>query len=57
LLHYENGIATITVIETRLNDQSRILMQRDLDGHTWSMQAWLMRLVLRKRPENARLIY
>ena len=45
---YEDGIATITVIETCLNDQSRVMVQRDLDGHTWSMPAWLMRLVFKE---------
>lgn len=42
---YEEGAATITVVETCLNDQRRVMVQRDLDGHTWSMPAWLMRLV------------
>ena len=45
---YEDGIATITVIETCLNDQSRVMVERDLDGHRWSMPAWLMRLVFRE---------
>lgn len=45
---YEDGIATITVIETCLNDQTRVMVQRDLDGHTWSMPAWLMRLVFKE---------
>lgn len=45
---YEDGDATIVVIETCLNDQSRVIVERDLDGHTWSMPAWLMRLVFQK---------
>ena len=45
---YEDGIATITVIETCLNDQSRVMVGRDLDGHMWSMPAWLMRLVFKE---------
>ena len=45
---YEDGIATITVIETCLNDQTRVMVQRDLDGHTWSMPAWLMRFVFKE---------
>ena len=49
---YEDGIATITVIETCLNDQTRVMVQRDLDGHTWSMPAWLMRFVLRETPQK-----
>ena len=45
---YEDGIATITVVETCLNDQSRVMVQRDLDDHVWSMPAWLMRLVFKE---------
>ena len=45
---YEDGIATITVVETCFNDQSRVMVQRDLDGNTWSMPAWLMRLVFKE---------
>jgi hypothetical protein len=45
---YEDGIATITVIETSLNDSTRVMVQRDLDGHTWSMPAWLMRLMFKE---------
>ena len=50
---YEDGIATITVIETCLNDRSRVMVQRDLDGHTWSMPAWLMRLMFKERKRAA----
>ena len=43
---YDEGDATITVVETCLNDPRRVMVERDIDGHTWSMPAWLMRLVL-----------
>jgi len=45
---YEEGMATIKVVETCLHDQSRVLVQRNIDGHTWSMPAWLMRLVFKE---------
>jgi len=45
---YEEGDAIITVLETCLNDSLRVMVQRDLDGHTWSMPAWLMRLVFKE---------
>ena len=45
---YEDGDATITVIETSLNDATRVMVERDLDGHVWSMPAWLMRLMLKE---------
>ena len=46
---YEDGDATITVIETCLNDERRVIVERDLDGHTWSMPAWLMRLMFKEK--------
>ena len=45
---YEEGDATITVIETCLTDSRRVMVQRDLDGHMWSMPAWLMRLIFKE---------
>ena len=45
---YEEDDATITVIETCLNDQRRVMVQRDIDGHMWSMPAWLMRLMFKE---------
>lgn len=45
---YEDGMATITVIETSLNDRTRVMVERDLDGHAWSMPAWLMRLIFKE---------
>ena len=49
---YEDGIATITVIETCLNDPARVMVRRDIDGHTWSMPAWLMRLVFKEAKQK-----
>ena len=42
---YEEEDATVTVISLCLNDSSRVMVQRDIDGRTWSMPAWLMRLI------------
>jgi hypothetical protein len=50
---YEEGDSTVTVIETCFNDQSRVMVQRDIDGHTWSMPAWLMRLVFQEKRKRA----
>ena len=50
---YEDGEATVTVIETCLNDERRVMVQRDLDGHTWSMPGWLMRLIFREKRKRA----
>jgi hypothetical protein len=49
---YEEGEATITVVETCLNDPHRVMVERDIDGHTWSMPAWLMRLVFRETQQQ-----
>lgn len=46
---YEDGDATVTVIETCANDERRVMVERDTDGHTWSMPAWLMRLVFKEK--------
>ena len=42
---YVDGHATITVISVCLNDDKRVMVERDFDGRTWSMPAWLMRLI------------
>jgi hypothetical protein len=42
---YEDGHATITVVSVCLNDDTRVMVERDLDGRSWSMPAWLMRLI------------
>ena len=49
---YEEGDAIITVIETCLNDSRRVVVQRDRDGHIWSMPAWLMRLVFKESKQK-----
>ncbi len=51
---YVEGNATITVVSVCLNDDRRVMVERDLDGRTWSMPAWLMRLVfLEKKGKRA----
>jgi hypothetical protein len=42
---YVDGHATITVVSVCLNDDKRVMVERDFDGRTWSMPAWLMRLI------------
>jgi hypothetical protein len=42
---YVDGHATIMVVSVCLNDDRRVMVERDLDGRTWSMPAWLMRLI------------
>jgi len=42
---YVDGNATVTVVGICLNDDKRVMVERDLDGSTWSMPAWLMRLI------------
>ena len=42
---YKDGYATIVVTSVCLNDETRVMVARDLDGCTWSMPAWLMRLI------------
>jgi len=42
---YVDGDATVTVVSVCLNDEKRVIVTRDQDGHSWSMPAWLMRLI------------
>ena len=42
---YVDGDATITVTSVCLNDNQRVMVERDTDGRTWSMPAWLMLLM------------
>jgi len=37
-----------------LNDDKRVIVERDTDGRTWSMPAWLMHLIfLEKKGKRA----
>jgi hypothetical protein len=46
---YEEDEAIVTVIGLCLNDDRRVMVQRDIDGRTWSMPGWLMRLIFMER--------
>ena len=46
---YEEDDSTVTVIGLCLNDDRRVMVQRDIDGRTWSMPAWLMRLIFMEK--------
>jgi len=51
---YADGDAVITVIEICPGDESRVMVERDLDGRTWSMPAWLMRLIFMEKKKRKR---
>ena len=42
---YEDGYTTVTVIESCLNDEGRVMLRRDPGGSTYSMPGWLVRLI------------
>jgi hypothetical protein len=46
---YEDDYATVTVVGLCANDESRVMVRRDPGGRTWSMPAWLMRLIVMKK--------
>jgi hypothetical protein len=46
---YTDGDATITVVAICSDDDSRVMVERDRDGRTWSMPAWLMRLIFMEK--------
>ena len=50
---YVDGQATITVTSVCLNDSNRVMVERDLDGRTWSMPAWLMHLIFLEKKRAA----
>ena len=51
---YPDGDAVITVIEICPGDEGRVMVERDLDGRTRSMPAWLMRLVFMEKKKRKR---
>ena len=51
---YADDEATVTVIGICPADDRRVMVQRDIDGRTWSMPGWLMRLIfLEKKGKRA----
>lgn len=42
---YEEDHSTVTVVSLCRNDDSRVMVRRDPGGRTFSMPAWLMRLI------------
>ena len=42
---YEEGYSTVTVVSLCRNDDSRVMVRREPGGRTFSMPAWLMRLI------------
>lgn len=46
---YEDDYATVTVIGLCANDEGRIIVRRDPGGRTWSMPAWLMRMIFMEK--------
>jgi len=49
---YVDCHATITVVSVCLDDDKRVMVERDLDGRIWSMPAWLMRLIFLETKEK-----
>ena len=43
---YEEEDSTVTVIGICPDDSRRVIVRRHPGGNTWSMPAWLMRLVV-----------
>lgn len=45
--------ATVSVIEVCVDDPGRVRVQRDVDGKTWTMPGWLMRLIFLEEGKRA----
>jgi hypothetical protein len=46
---YEEDYSTVTVVGLCPNDGSRVMVRRDPAGNSWSMPAWLMRLIFMEK--------
>ena len=46
---YQEGHSIVTVVETCLSDDSRVMLRKDPGGSTWSMPAWLVRLIFTEK--------
>ena len=45
--------ATVSVIDVCIDDPARVRVQRDVDGKTWTMPGWLMRLIFLEETQRA----
>jgi hypothetical protein len=54
-LSYKDGYATIVVTGVCLDDTTRVIVERDLDGRIWSMPGWVMRMVFMEEKKSGRL--
>ena len=44
---------TVTVVDVCQDDPGRVRVQRDVDGKTWTMPGWLMRLIFLEELKRA----
>ena len=44
---------TVTVVDVCQDDPGRVKVQRDVDGKTWTMPGWLMRLIFLEETQRA----
>jgi hypothetical protein len=49
---YKEGYSIVTVVQTCLNDDGRVVLRRDPGGSTWSMPAWLVRLIFTEKKQK-----
>ena len=45
--------AKVTVIDVWAQDSARVVVERDIDGKSWTMPGWLMRLILLEERKRA----
>ena len=46
---YQEDYSTVRVIGLCPNDEGRVIVRRDPGGRTWSMPAWLMRMIFMEK--------
>lgn len=51
--YYQDRYITVTVVGIGLDDAARVIVRRNIDGKTWTMPGWLVRLILLEERKRA----
>jgi hypothetical protein len=51
--YFQDRYITVTVIGICFDDDARVMVRRNLDGRTWTMPGWLVRLILLEERKRA----
>lgn len=51
--YYQDRYTIVTVVGICLDDAARVVVRRNIDGKTWTMPGWLMRLIFLEERRRA----